>query len=306
MSCTLAAPPGTPATMRSISPWPTSPAAASTDRAVQPAESQARHGASAESAAVGDHGGQRRQRRVGEHGRHVGRRAGERRRSTSLTASNECPPSSKKSSSRPTRSTPRTRSQIPARCRFDLVDGLGVGALAISSAGSGSARRSSLPFGVDRQRVERRRRRRGPCTRAGAPATHAETRRRRAACAGELDVGDQALVGAARPRGRRRRPAHARVLARARPRSRPARCGSRGSSPGRRCGRGTRACRRRASGRGRRSGRGARPVANGSATKRCGGQLRPARGSRARVPRRRCTARRDADRHRARSALSRT
>ena len=87
--------------------------------------------------------------------------------------------------------------------------------------------------------------------------------------------------------------AHARVLAQRAPRSRPARCGSRAPSPGRRCGPGTRACRpaghrarspvrySRAPG-SRRTGRGrsAPPSA------------RAGPGSRAPPARRRCTARR--------------
>ena len=69
----------------------------------------------------------------------------------SRVASSECPPSAKKSSSMPTRSTPQHLGKQPAqhlllrRARRRAPTG---GA----SSGAGSARRSSLPFGVSGSR----------------------------------------------------------------------------------------------------------------------------------------------------------
>ena len=61
----------------------------------------------------------------------------------------EWPPSSKKLSSAPTRSSGRTASQIEATVRSRSVRGsTKADVLSRTCAGAGSARRSSLPFGV--------------------------------------------------------------------------------------------------------------------------------------------------------------
>ena len=112
-----------------------------------------------------------------------------------------------------------------------------------SPAGAGSARAIHLAVGRQRQRLEHHERRRHHVLgqprlqeRAQlAPDVGGSARRR------GHDVGDQPLVARHRPpRATTTRLAHRRVLRRAPPRSRRARCGSRGSSPGGRCGRGTR------------------------------------------------------------------
>ncbi|KGU68139.1 hypothetical protein Y037_6193 [Burkholderia pseudomallei MSHR983] len=72
-----------------------------------------------------------------------------RRRDTSCTASSEWPPSSKKLSWRLTRSTCSSSRQIAASASSFAPRGASYSARAYaSSAGSGNARRSSLPFGV--------------------------------------------------------------------------------------------------------------------------------------------------------------
>ncbi|KGC40018.1 putative non ribosomal peptide synthetase domain protein [Burkholderia pseudomallei] len=72
-----------------------------------------------------------------------------RRRDTSCTASSEWPPSSKKLSWRLTRSTCSSSRQIAASASSFAPCGASYSARAYaSSAGAGSARRSSLPFGV--------------------------------------------------------------------------------------------------------------------------------------------------------------
>ena len=130
---------------------------------------------------------------------------------------------------------------------------------AARRSGAGSALRSTLPFGVSGSASSTHERRRAPCSPAGAPRRCARS---------SADGGASPPAGRRRRRGacRRGRPrapattglAHRRVLRRAPPRSRRARCGSRGSSPGGRRGRGTRAARRAGSAPGRRCGRAAR------------------------------------------------
>ncbi len=72
-----------------------------------------------------------------------------RNRSFSCTISSECPPSSKKLSRRPTRSTRSNDCQIPARISSTSPCGASYCRLAYApSSGAGNARRSSFPFGV--------------------------------------------------------------------------------------------------------------------------------------------------------------
>ena len=95
-------------------------------------------------------------------------------RPISRVASSECPPSSKKLSSRPTRSTPQHLGKQPAQHRL-LRRRAAPGALAgRTSSGAGSARRSSLPFGVSGSRSSTTKRRRHHVLRQrSAPAPHA-------------------------------------------------------------------------------------------------------------------------------------
>ena len=114
MSCTFAAPPGTPATIRSISAWLSS-TSGSISGVMDPHPSgipfagistsdDAPPTASASSASTG----------VVNSARTSVYSPARRIRSISLIASSECPPSSKKWSHRPTRSTPSTSAQISA------------------------------------------------------------------------------------------------------------------------------------------------------------------------------------------------
>ena len=66
-------------------------------------------------------------------------------------ASSECPPSAKKSSKTPTRSTPRRSAQIAAISSSSASRGATYSAsrCAWIEAGSGSARRSTFPLGVN-------------------------------------------------------------------------------------------------------------------------------------------------------------
>ncbi|MGD1827919.1 hypothetical protein A203_21735 [Chromobacterium violaceum] len=71
-------------------------------------------------------------------------------RSTSVTASSECPPSSKKLSWRPTGSTPSSSRQIAASVVSASPSGAAYARLdSCEPSGAGSALRSSLPFGVN-------------------------------------------------------------------------------------------------------------------------------------------------------------
>ena len=71
----------------------------------------------------------------------------ERIRLINRIASSEWPPSSKKLSSMPTRSTPSTSANSPQRISSCGVRGARRACVGAAS-GAGSARRSSLPFGV--------------------------------------------------------------------------------------------------------------------------------------------------------------
>ena len=131
-----------------------------------------------------------------------------------------------------------------------------------AASGAGSALRSTLPFGRERQRVEQRRTPPAPCT-SGSCSREvlAQRRRLRRGVRAAHDVGDEPLVAAAVLARHDHRLAAPRGAGRAPPRSRRARCGSRGSSPGGRCGpRYSRSPSSAAGARGRRSGRAARPA----------------------------------------------
>ena len=70
-----------------------------------------------------------------------------RARQTTWVASREWPPSSKKSSCTPTRSSPSTSPQIPARISSSGLLGP-TAATSSTASGPGSARRSTFPFAV--------------------------------------------------------------------------------------------------------------------------------------------------------------
>ena len=191
---------------------------------------------------------------------------------TSCTASSECPPSSKKLSWRPTRSTPQQLLPDRRERLFDLaLRRLVARARSACASGAGSALRSTLPFGVSGS-APAARTPPAPCTPAARVARCARSAVAAAARASSprhqyatrrLSPGtsSRATTTASRTAG---------VLRAAAPRSRPARSGSRGSSPGGRCGPGTRWSRPPATGPGRRSGTAARPASalNGSGTNR--------------------------------------
>ncbi|WP_380084866.1 hypothetical protein, partial [Dactylosporangium siamense] len=61
-------------------------------------------------------------------------------------ASSECPPSAKKLSWTPTRSTPRTSAQIPASTSCTGPSGATNASAGRERSGAGSAARSTLPF----------------------------------------------------------------------------------------------------------------------------------------------------------------
>ena len=65
-----------------------------------------------------------------------------------MTASSECPPSAKKLSCTPTRSTFSTSAQIPASTSSTGVRGATYRSASAVYSGAGSALRSSFPFGV--------------------------------------------------------------------------------------------------------------------------------------------------------------
>ncbi len=93
------------------------------------------------------------------------------------------PPSAKKLSSMPTRSTPSTSANSPHSTSSCGVRGARRIAASVNS-GAGSAARSSLPFGGQRQPLQHHKRRPAPCSPAAlAPACAAQPRRhpRRAA-----------------------------------------------------------------------------------------------------------------------------
>ena len=183
-----------------------------------------------------------------------------RMRLISRVASSECPPSSKKLSSMPTRSTPQHLGEQPAQ---DLLLRRARRTARRRGVQLRRRQRAAVELAVRRQRQplqhherrrhhvvrQARRNMRPQRRRIGARAARSPPHRRPAACR------------RADPRARSPPPAPRRDAASAPPRSRPARCGSRGSSPARRRGRGSPAPRRRASAPGRRCGTsGCRPA----------------------------------------------
>ena len=163
---------------------------------------------------------------------------------------------------------------------------------APANSGTGSARRSSLPFGVSGRRSQHDQRgRHHVLGQACAEIARAAPRRRR--CSRPAPRSRPGASGRARPRARSRRPATRSRGAAARPRSRPARRAARAASPARRRGRGTRA-RRPAATRARSPLRYIRlpggPYGIGDEALR--GQPRSRADSRGRAPRPRCRARR--------------
>lgn len=80
----------------------------------------------------------------------------DRTRATRRVASSECPPSAKKSSSRPTRSTPSRPCHSSASARSSAVSGAAYAApLPAPYSGAGSALRSTLPFAFSGRRSRR-------------------------------------------------------------------------------------------------------------------------------------------------------
>ena len=215
------------------------------------------------------------------------RREPARTRETTRVASSEWPPSSKKSSRtahplQPSTSRPDLRERLLGRACAAPRSRASADA---APSGAGSALRSTLPLAVSGSASSTHEGRRhhvlGQAARRGAPAA----RPRRTALVRGTHVRDQPPVAGRVLARQHHRLAHRRVLAQRAPRPRPARCGSRASSPGRRCGPGTRACRPR-------SQRTRSPVrysrAPGSPERvgheALGGQLRAGPGSRAPGP----------------------
>ena len=113
-------------------------------------------------------------------------RMGSSRRKTSCirdmtrVASRECPPSSKKSSSTPTRARPRRRPRPRRRTSSRRCAGGDEGDAARGIAprlrgGAGRLLRSTLPLRVEGEGVQDAPRHRGPCTRAGARCRNARS-----------------------------------------------------------------------------------------------------------------------------------
>ena len=180
-----------------------------------------------------------------------------RTREITRTASSEWPPSSKKWSRRPTRSTPSTSAQISASACLRLAHRRLVAARRVRVAlRRGERPAVQLAVRRERQRLQPHVRRRHHVLRQplapGAPAAPPPRPPRRPRSTPPA-AGRPARPRAPGPRPRARRRARA-----AAPRSRPARCGSRAPSPGSRCGPGTRASRPPATAPGRPCGTAAR------------------------------------------------
>ena len=166
-----------------------------------------------------------------------------RSRSTSDTASSECPPSSKKLSSTPTRSRPSTSANTEHRISSTTVDGARPSAATRCSPGPAEpcdpACRSPSAAAHPAPPPPR-----GPCTPASARQPRPSPQEGRSVAAASLavrgnNVGDQALVARGVLADQDSSLRHRRVVQRPRPRSHRARSGSRGSSPARRHGRRT-------------------------------------------------------------------
>ena len=191
----------------------------------------------------------------------------ERMRLISRVASSEWPPSSKKLSSMPTRSSPSTSANSA-----HSISSCGVRGSRRTCAGVRLRRRQrpavELAVGRQRQPVQHHERRRHHVVRQARAEMRAQRRGIGARARGRHHIGHQPLVPG--PSSRAITAACATPhAAPAPPRSRRARCGSRASSPARRRARGSPAPRRRASAPGRRCGTSGCPAGpNGSATNR--------------------------------------
>ena len=216
-----------------------------------------------------------------------------RRRETSCTASSEWPPSVEEVVVAPDPlARPAARPRSPPAPALDLAQRRLVVARRVGVA-LRRRQRLAVELAVRRQRqtlqphVRRRHHVLRAAARPGARAASSASQRLRAQV-----VRHQPLVARRVLARQHHRLAHRRDARPAAPRSRPARCGSRGSSPGSRCGPGTRACRPPASAPGRRCGTAAPPARARTDRRRSARPSAPGgSGSRAPPPRRRCTAR---------------
>ena len=195
----------------------------------------------------------------------------------SRVASSECPPSSKKLSSTPTRSTPQHLGKQRAQDRL-----LRRPRRHDAHATATKLRRRQRPaveLAVRRQRqpLQHHERRRHHVVRQLPRQRRPQRRGVQRRARRRHHIADQPLAARRRPsRATTAACAHARPAAAAPPRSRPARSGSRASSPARRRGPGTPARRPAATAPGPRSGTSARPAApNGSGDEPLRRQPRP-------------------------------
>ena len=162
---------------------------------------------------------------------------------TARTASSECPPSWKKWSWRPTRSTLSSFAQIAGDRRFDLALRRFVRRARVRRRVRRRQRAAiDLAVGRERHRLQRMNaagimysgKRDARCSRSSSALSSSPS-------AGDV-VRDEALLAVVVAHDDRRLARRARAPS-APPRSRPARCGTRAASPDRRCARRTRSCR---------------------------------------------------------------
>ena len=176
------------------------------------------------------------------------------------TASSEWPPRSKKLSRMPTCSRPSISHQIRARTFSVGVRGSSGAASASRAARPGAATlcgRACRSASAEMQRATRRPT--GTYSSAASRQQKAQVARGDDGTGGGNDVGDEALVAWPSSRATTTHRATPGCVP-APPRSRPARCGGRGSSPDDRAGREIRACRRPGAAPGRRCDTSARPA----------------------------------------------
>ncbi len=161
------------------------------------------------------------------------------RRSTTCAASSECPPSSKKLSSTPTRSILRTSRQTSA---ISCSSGLRGATYALPSSsgrccGAGNALQVDLAVRHQRQLLQDNELRRHHVLGKTRSQSRAQSLDEIGRSAVRHDVGDELRTARQIRAQQDRRAAHVGLLRRAAPRSRRARSESRGASPGGRCGR---------------------------------------------------------------------
>ena len=230
MSCTLAAPPGTPATMRSISLW-LSVASVSMSGVMASQPGGMRLGGTT----TPDVASARRQPsrlasdwRIGC-AQSVGRPS-RRRRSTNFIASSEWPPSCEEIILDADALEAEDLGEDAAQRRLRRVARRDIAARDLRiEVGSRKRLAVDLAIGRQGQRVERDEGRRDHIVGQLARQRRAQLRRlQRRAAIGD-HIGDEPLLAAAGPPARERRPRAPAAGARAPPRSRRARCGSRGS-----------------------------------------------------------------------------